>query len=246
MNEIITVEDEAELEIANDYDIDAFLAKRKEFITKVNAIMVEGKDYHVIQGKKSLAKGGAEKIASIFNWQASFGKDTEVADSFKLEGLIAFKATLTKQGVFVGEGRGAALLSKNGGDPNKTIKMSQKSAFIDSVLRASGLSDFFTQDLEDMPVGTVNPSTTQILKPKTILEYNQSNSRPAEIYKICPDHGETVVWREGGTSKTTGKPYSGFWACTEKTDGKFCKAKLIDKPNEIIFDKSGEEVPFLD
>lgn len=136
--------------LVNDYDIDAFLEKRKEFITKVNKIMVEGKDYHVIQGKKSLAKGGAEKISSIFGWQAGFIKDEDVASAFKLDGLIAFKCSLTKANSFVGEGRGAATLSKNNSDPNKTIKMAQKSAFIDAVLRASGLSDFFTQDLEDM------------------------------------------------------------------------------------------------
>jgi len=132
-------------------DIDGFLAKRNEFIKKVSAICVEGKDYHVIQGKKSLAKGGAEKIASIFQWNATFVKDTESLEMLGLkEGLVAFKCTLSKGSKFVGEGRGAATVAKNGGDPNKTLKMAQKSAFIDAVLRASGLSDFFTQDLEDM------------------------------------------------------------------------------------------------
>lgn len=134
-----------------DFDIDYYLATRKEFISKVNGIMVETKDYHVIQGKKSLAKGGAEKIASIYNWQASFKKDTEALEMLgDLKGLVAFICTLTKNDVFVGEGRGAASLVKNGGDPNKTLKMAQKSAYIDAVIRTSGLSDFFTQDLEDM------------------------------------------------------------------------------------------------
>lgn len=146
----------------NDYDIDSFLEKRAEFITKVKKIMVEGKDYHVIQGKKSLAKGGAEKIASIFQWQASFTKDEDVSGAFKIEGLIAFKCILAKHGTFVGEGRGAATLQRNGSDPNKTIKMAQKSAFIDAVLRASGLSDFFTQDLEDMNhVDILNPERSE-------------------------------------------------------------------------------------
>lgn len=154
--------------IVNDYDIDAFLEKRAEFITKVNKIMIEGKDYHVIQGKKSLAKGGAEKIASIFGWTAVFQKDQEVIDSFKdLSGLVAFVCNLTKGEQLVGQGRGAANLAKNGGDPNKTIKMAQKSAFIDAVLRASGLSDFFTQDLGPEDEGkTYNHITVPQATPK--------------------------------------------------------------------------------
>jgi hypothetical protein len=140
-------------------DIDGFIQLRKDFIAKVNAICVEGKDYHVIQGKKSLAKGGAEKIASVFHWTAKFDKDQDALDMLgNIAGLVAFKCTL-QNGQIVGEGRGAASLAKNSNDPNKTLKMAQKSAFIDAVLRASGLSDFFTQDLEDM-----NPS--EIGKPQ--------------------------------------------------------------------------------
>jgi len=143
-------------------DIDGFLDKRKEFIDKVSAICVEGKDYHIIQGKKSLAKGGAEKIASIFQWNATFEKDTDAIEMLgTIAGLVAFKCTLAKGNKFVGEGRGAATLAKNGGDANKTLKMAQKSAFIDAVLRASGLSDFFTQDLEDMPADQIGTPTTQ-------------------------------------------------------------------------------------
>jgi hypothetical protein len=146
--------------IKTDVEIDIYLATRQAFIQKVNAICVEGKDYHVIQGKKSLAKGGSEKIASIFKWTAKFEKDTEALEMLGAPvGLVAFKCTLMN-GQFVGEGRGAASLQKNDGDPNKTLKMAQKSAFIDAVLRSSGLSDFFTQDLEDMPTQDLRPAPT--------------------------------------------------------------------------------------
>ncbi len=155
-----------------DFDIDGFLTMRQEFITKVNKIMVKGSDYHEIQNKKSLAKGGAEKIASIFGWTAEFTKDTDVTESFgDVKGIIAFVCNLAKGDKIVGQGRGAAILSKNAGDPNKTIKMAQKSAFIDAVLRASGLSDFFTQDLEDMNVNDIG-------KPQ------QSNSYPPSEKQI--------------------------------------------------------------
>jgi len=144
-------------EVAMAPDIDGFLAVRKDFIEKVNKIMVEKADYHVIQGRKSLGKGGAEKIASIFGWHASFTADKEALEMFgNAKGLVAFVCTLTdKNGVFVGEGRGSASLDKNQSDPNKTLKMAQKSAFIDATLRASGLSDFFTQDIEDMNLGDI-------------------------------------------------------------------------------------------
>jgi hypothetical protein len=73
--------------------------------------------------------------------------DTKVVD---LKGVICFVCNLQKNGEAVGQGRGAAMLAKNANDPNKTIKMAQKSAFVDAVIRSSGLSDFYTQDLEDM------------------------------------------------------------------------------------------------
>lgn len=138
--------------LASDKGIDSFISLRTSFIEKVNAICIEGKDYHIIKGKKSLAKGGAEKIASIFKWTAKFDKDQDSLDMLgAIVGLVAYKCTLFKNQTFIGEGRGAASFDKNDKDANKTLKMAQKSAFIDAVLRASGLSDFFTQDLEDMP-----------------------------------------------------------------------------------------------
>ncbi len=162
-------------------DIDGFITKRQEFIQKVNAICVEGKDFHVIQGKKSLAKGGAEKIASIFQWNASFDKDDDALSMLgEIAGLVAYRCTIRKGTKYVGEGRGAALLKSNAGDPNKTLKMAQKSAFIDAVLRASGLSDFFTQDLEDMP--SANVSTYP--KPNEQVAPGSSNPQPTGSQKI--------------------------------------------------------------
>lgn len=151
-----------QIESVNEHlDIDLWIETRKEFKTKVGSIMLDGSDYHVIQGKKSLAKGGAEKIASIFGWSAQFAKDTEALEMLgELKGLVALVCNLTdRSGRIVGQGRGAASLAKNSNDPNKTLKMAQKSAFIDAVLRASGLSDIYTQDLEDMTEVNHTPVT---------------------------------------------------------------------------------------
>jgi len=199
-------------QLANtDQEIDLFLAKRQAFVTKVNKICVEGKDFHVIQGKKSLAKGGAEKIASIFHWTAKFEKDSEALEMLgEVKGLVAFKCSLTN-GEFVGEGRGAASLTKNGGDPNKTLKMAQKSAFIDAVLRASGLSDFFTQDIEDMDVKDISQPQTSSIPPSQkqidIIDKTMLDKRVDEGFLIeqgFPPLKDLTGGREGTASELIG------------------------------------------
>lgn len=182
-NEITEVPSK-EITPQKEFDIDAFIEKRKEFIEKVNQIMVDGKDYHVIQGKKSMAKGGAEKIASIFSWTAEFIKDTDAMEAFTdLKGVIAFVCDLYKDGVKVGQGRGAAVLGKNANDPNKTIKMAQKSAFIDAVIRASGLSDFYTQDLEDMAPESIQAQNSSPRQPQQATETIQPSPAQYNLIK---------------------------------------------------------------
>jgi hypothetical protein len=52
----------------------------------------------------------------------------------------------------VGQGRGVAELREPGMlNANKTVKMAQKRAQIDAVLRCAGLSQWLTQDLEEPP-----------------------------------------------------------------------------------------------
>lgn len=131
--------------------VDNLLEKRIYFKSKIEPMLTEGTDFYIIKGKKSLGKAGAEKLASIYGLTASFKKDTETLDSFQgAENIVAFVCFLSHQGEVVGEGRGAASLMNNGGDYNRTIKMSEKSAYISAVIRSVGLSDIFTQDLESM------------------------------------------------------------------------------------------------
>lgn len=131
--------------------VDALLESRKYFIDKVLPILKENQDFYVIKNKKSLAKGGAEKLASIFNLSASFEVDKDTMGLLTVQGLVAYVCNLTGvDGRARGQGRGADTLARNQNDPNKTIKMAQKRAFVDAVIRATGLSDIFTQDLEDM------------------------------------------------------------------------------------------------
>jgi hypothetical protein len=130
--------------------VDELLEKRSYFISQVLPKLVEGQDFYTIKGRKSLAKGGSEKIASIYGLTAQFERDEEAMSAFAIKGLIAFVCDLYKGEVHVGQGRGASTLEKNENDPNKTLKMAQKSSYIDAVIRTSGLSDIFTQDLESL------------------------------------------------------------------------------------------------
>jgi len=130
--------------------VDHLLAKRSYFISQVLPKLQEGQDYYIIKGKKSLAKGGAEKLASIYNLIATFEKDNESLDMLgNIKGTVAFLCTLSRFGVVAGQGRGSDTMQRNSNDPNKTLKMTQKRAYVDAVIRATGLSDIFTQDIED-------------------------------------------------------------------------------------------------
>lgn len=153
-------------ETAVQYDLDGFkravnelLAKREYFASKVMPFLKEGQDYYTIRGRRSLAKGGAEKLASMYGLVATFERDRETAEMLgDVKGMVAYVCTLTKNGRVAGQGRGADTLARNGNDPNKTIKLAQKRAYVDAVIRATSLSDIFTQDLEDMDPAQIQPA----------------------------------------------------------------------------------------
>jgi len=114
--------------------------------------MREGVEFYTVNGKRSLSKSGSEFLCALYQITITFERDTETLESFKsVDGLVAFVATMRRGEQVVGQGRGCALLSKNGGDHNKTTKMAQKSAATDGTLRSLGLSAYFSQDLETMP-----------------------------------------------------------------------------------------------
>lgn len=126
----------------------------------INENMDEGKDYGsiVVKGvtsKPSLFKPGSEKFCGLFKIRASFRKDDETVDMLgNTPGIIAYICDLVdSRGRVVGEGRGVYKVSTTDSDfnINKAVKIAEKRAQIDAVLRTGGLSDFFTQDMEDLP-----------------------------------------------------------------------------------------------
>ena len=106
-------------------------------------------------GKATLCKPGAEKIATsggLLRLTPTFERDDATWEMLgKRPGYLCYVCRLvTADGRVVAEGRGARRVNQDEGDVNKTVKMAQKSAHIDATLRCAGLSEIFTQDMEDL------------------------------------------------------------------------------------------------
>jgi hypothetical protein len=104
--------------------------------------------------KPSLWKPGAEKICGMMGIIPRFPNLDEYEKAV-LEGadikVVILKCELhTPSGFIAAEGSGARRVDQDKGDINKSLKMAEKSAHIDATLRIAGLSEIFTQDLEDM------------------------------------------------------------------------------------------------
>ena len=111
-------------------------------------------DYHF--SKPSLWKAGAEKISGMLGLRVSWPTLRDYEDRIiRGENVkeILLRCELTNSdGLVVAEGIGGR---KNDGDLNKALKMAKKSGQIDAVLNVGGLSEVFTQDLEDMDADQV-------------------------------------------------------------------------------------------
>jgi hypothetical protein len=107
--------------------------------------------------KPSLFKPGAEKICGMLGVTVHFPSlpaYEQAAVSGQNLSVILLRCELQdSQGRTVAEGIGARRLQQDYGDLNKTLKIAGKSAHIDATLRLAGLSEVFTQDLEDLPPG---------------------------------------------------------------------------------------------
>ncbi len=142
----------------------AGLDRRKEnrntLMEWIRSSLVEGRDYGSImiggqKSKPSLLKPGAEKIAGMLGLIPKFPNLKEYEEcviSGKTIDAIILKCELHNQnGEIVGEGVGARYTEKqDNGDLNKALKMASKSAMIDATLRCAGISEIFTQDVEEM------------------------------------------------------------------------------------------------
>jgi hypothetical protein len=131
--------------------------------------LVEKQDFGIIPTKRgpskpSLWKSGAEKIIGLLNITAHFPSLVDIEQSVlngNVPDYIMVRCELhNSQGIVLAEGSGARKLSQDYNDLNKSLKMAEKSALINCVLKVGGLSDVFTQDLEDLT--EVPPATKPV------------------------------------------------------------------------------------
>jgi hypothetical protein len=120
--------------------------------------------------KPSLFKPGAEKICGMLGVTVHFPSlpaYEQTAWSGQTPPAIVLRCELhDSQGRTVAEGIGARALQQDAGDLNKTLKMASKSAHIDATLRLAGLSEVFTQDLEDSTA--IPPESPPAAERKTV------------------------------------------------------------------------------
>lgn len=107
-------------------------------------------DWHFT--KPSLQKPGSEKIAGMLGLTASWPslrdyEATAIAGK-RIQSIVLRCLLLNGSGQVVGEGVGARRVTEFE-DLNKAFKMAKKSALIDAVLVTAGLSEVFTQDLDE-------------------------------------------------------------------------------------------------
>lgn len=112
--------------------------------------------------KPTLRKPGAEKICGMLGINPSFPtlKEYEglALQGIEIKSIILRCHLLTADDRVVAEGIGARNVENDYGDLNKALKMAAKSAQIDATLRMAGLSEIFTQDLEDMVPAGADPA----------------------------------------------------------------------------------------
>jgi hypothetical protein len=131
--------------------------EQRQLVTQyIKEQLTEGTDYYVLRvggrdSKPTLSKAGSEKFMALMHLAAAFEED---AATWRMlgakEGTLCYVCRLTtRDGQVVGEGRGARTLAQDKGDINKAVKMAQKSAQIDAILRTGALSDVFTQDINE-------------------------------------------------------------------------------------------------
>lgn len=106
------------------------------------------------KSKPSLYKAGSEFVCDLMGVRTEYEADRlgwEQAGS--KPGMFIYICRLYSRSTneLIGEGRGCYSIGYKKMADNAIIKMAEKSARVDAVLNAYGLSDLFTQDIDDDP-----------------------------------------------------------------------------------------------
>lgn len=144
--------------------------------------------------QKILKKGGAEIIAELLDLDIQLSEPSykNVYKDEDMAGLhVVVTAKAVKDGKELAQGAGARSVSYDGYTLNTSIKMAQKSAFIDVVIRAARLSSIFMQE---PPVkGEVAPENAQLQPPVTANPAAKANQSEAEISAVRAAKHELIA-----------------------------------------------------
>lgn len=138
------------------------------------------------QPKPSFYLCGADFVVDLMGLRPVYSPDLEgwqMAGS--VAGIFVYKCELLSKanGTLVGEGRGSSKVAQRR-DENGAVKMAMKSAKVSAVLNAYGLSDLFTQDMEDGPDKPVHDAPAK----KTDAPKAQPRGKrvsPKELGDVC-------------------------------------------------------------
>ena len=209
-------------------------ANRNVLMDWIKSALIKDQDYGAIlikgkPSKSSLFKPGAEKICGMLGIIPTFPnlhRYEEMALSGKEIKTIILKCELTNSdGKVIASGIGAREVGQDNGDINKSLKMSSKSAHIDATLRAAGLSEIFTQDIEDMNLEDeeeVQPEatndkctnkqfTTMLWLRDHMLVSENEQARISELLEKGPTREEAFSVLEYFLGKSRRDPESGRW-----------------------------------
>ncbi|HMA34000.1 MAG TPA: hypothetical protein VKY74_05905 [Chloroflexia bacterium] len=177
-----------------------FIARNLKSGTDYGTVLSNGRE-----SKPSLFKPGAEKICLLFQLRPKFLADAPtLAMAGNPAGLFAYICRLfDPQGHIVGEGRGAAELTERAGwTANNAIKIAEKRAQVDAVLRTAGLSEIFTQDLEDLEQRQAldkepRPAPEKEPAPR-VVGYANGHGEPPRTIQEAPPAARPPYGAEGG------------------------------------------------
>lgn len=163
--------------------------------------------------KNCLFKSGGEKFCSLLQLRSEFVKDEESLSVIGEKGIFFFICRLIHNptGNVASEGRGACSVQEKYGQVNNALKIAEKRAQIDAVLRL-GLSDAFTQDLEDAATDQIetpkpqNAPQTVITVDNTAYGQTAPSDAPIEVISYCDVAGCGGVMKE---KKGTRGPFLG-------------------------------------
>jgi hypothetical protein len=175
--------------------VDQATEERRILTQYITQHMVKGTDYAPIHIKKdclnkygcknkhhyskdNLTKAGAEKIKALLKLYPDFKRDNDTWEmAGSKPGLFCYRCILlTQDQKPAGVGLGACDVSEKNGNMNNAIKVAKKRAFVDAILTTGSLSDFFTQDLEEVSCDEDRTTTPQEMDAAKVTNENNGYS----------------------------------------------------------------------